>query len=1177
MYCVWHHDMYCVWHHDMYCVYCQPLHVAVLRGNLDAARTLLEKGFPVSTKNVSGWVALDEAITMADAPMVRLLLEYEQASHKQLFKQKKPELLASLANMPDFRMQIKWEFGSPVFGKLLHRFAPHDEYTVWKKGTSLRVDGTLMGLNDTMSLRPWNHGHFSLLFNGKVTGSQLLLVDHGKQTAVDAFKFSGGKPRADLDAEVAQLIAGGATRHDVSARQLKLERAKGWFGRNVQEQVEGWDTTVYEGSALFISLVHRKVGFSFFLDGSFEDYLRKRPSPGGAGGQDGTSQGGPGVSRDGSTAAPASGTAHAAASSGHYSSNSVNTNMNQGRSPARDAHSNRTSATAYNKTPTAASSSGTNLSSAIPASRVRDVGGSSSAAVPSGGGRASGDVPAGPRVLMDSSDIRSPRLAQESLNSPRGSLHSDPWEEPYSDPLGQGGAGEPAGGSSASGGGGGNGGAGARGSQSGVPEPSITSPRGALGLRVEAVCPRVPDSINSPGGGGTESIHSPRASLVSHTHAYESRNSPRAFPYSANDSINSPRASASEGIHSPRCSTTSVPYESINSPRGGGSVRSPFAPATPLSPPSTHAHAPEKDATSSQPLPGNARSGGGGASLSAHSSGQDGAALKRDAKRSAHSQQDPRLSTRANGTSSGFHAHRSSSSLSGGTSPGSPGIHSPRAPGSPSGPMSPSSSRHRASRGSPQQSPHKGTSHGGFPVGGRGIRVAIPGVSGAAASSSQQHAGGRLGSSSPHSGSSSASPRACPGSPLGSPRHSSLSGGGNRLGARAAQASRRLTSPGRLAVEPLGVTGLAGDIDSCDGGEYYDDDDDHDDDGFMSASCTSPRRAGPRALHRTLSGSSHGKRRHSVSPSPPGHLRVPSLATARGGSTGRGGGNPAGSPSAHRPVTPIALAQGQCRDLRRRQRPVARASRDGEPEEETHERSRRIKGRFWLTQGFPLKPADLLPLMDVVEPVNRHFRKVAGFLRKNATKGLFPVKIQVPLMMTVYALLTFREFKLLKDLPPNERSEVDDPAFFTVPPSYLVHSMDEVIGQLEALEAQQMDEREREGDDDDEGDDEDDAEGSSQNGRKGGKAEEGTSGAAMPSELQGLLFGKAFANSSHKQAHKRDGSSGGGGGSNSRAAHASHRATPLSTEGSGSGCFSPPMSPRSSIQSPRTAKPRGSA
>lgn len=67
--------------------------------------------------------------------------------------------------------QISWELGSSMFGYLLRRYAPSDTYEVWKLGNAVRVDGTLMGVEDnSKSLLPeWKRGQFSLLFHSAYT------------------------------------------------------------------------------------------------------------------------------------------------------------------------------------------------------------------------------------------------------------------------------------------------------------------------------------------------------------------------------------------------------------------------------------------------------------------------------------------------------------------------------------------------------------------------------------------------------------------------------------------------------------------------------------------------------------------------------------------------------------------------------------------------------------------------------------------------------------------------------------------------------------------------------------------------------------------------------------------------------------------------------------------------
>ena len=74
---------------------------------------------------------------------------------------------------------------------------------MWKCGTCLRVDGSLMGINSksTGVMPEWKHGHFSLLFDGAPTPATLFFVDHVKQRYYDLTK-ERKKSQPTLDTEV---------------------------------------------------------------------------------------------------------------------------------------------------------------------------------------------------------------------------------------------------------------------------------------------------------------------------------------------------------------------------------------------------------------------------------------------------------------------------------------------------------------------------------------------------------------------------------------------------------------------------------------------------------------------------------------------------------------------------------------------------------------------------------------------------------------------------------------------------------------------------------------------------------------------------------------------------------------------------------------------------------------
>ena len=73
-------------------------------------------------------------------------------------------------------------------------------------GTKMRVDGSLMGLDDkrTSLLPQWKRGHFSLLFDGSTTPATMLLCDHTKKKYLDLSKEKK-KHKPSLEEEVGRV------------------------------------------------------------------------------------------------------------------------------------------------------------------------------------------------------------------------------------------------------------------------------------------------------------------------------------------------------------------------------------------------------------------------------------------------------------------------------------------------------------------------------------------------------------------------------------------------------------------------------------------------------------------------------------------------------------------------------------------------------------------------------------------------------------------------------------------------------------------------------------------------------------------------------------------------------------------------------------------------------------
>lgn len=56
---------------------------------------------------------------------------------------------------------------------------------------------------------------------------------------------------------------------------------------------------------------------------------------------------------------------------------------------------------------------------------------------------------------------------------------------------------------------------------------------------------------------------------------------------------------------------------------------------------------------------------------------------------------------------------------------------------------------------------------------------------------------------------------------------------------------------------------------------------------------------------------------------------------------------------------------------------------------------KKLSGRCWMAEDFPMSLRQLLPLLDVVGHANKHLGRVSKFMRKYGDMNMFPVRIQV--------------------------------------------------------------------------------------------------------------------------------------------------------------------------------------
>ena len=74
---------------------------------------LIEAQFPVAAENARGWLALEEAVLLGDAALVKLLYMAMLVALKREMQAKKADLVRELAAMPDYQLSVSPLVQSP--------------------------------------------------------------------------------------------------------------------------------------------------------------------------------------------------------------------------------------------------------------------------------------------------------------------------------------------------------------------------------------------------------------------------------------------------------------------------------------------------------------------------------------------------------------------------------------------------------------------------------------------------------------------------------------------------------------------------------------------------------------------------------------------------------------------------------------------------------------------------------------------------------------------------------------------------------------------------------------------------------------------------------------------------------------------------------------------------------
>ena len=149
-------------------------------------RLLLFHGASTRPRDAEGWSVIEEAVSASNTRLLAIIFDYALEFKRRRWLQRREQLVAELLQLPDFYLELKWEFVSS-FIPFFSRFSPSDTYRIWKRGSSVRLDFSLVGFEKLKGKRR----EMSLLFrDAKAAGDAhpdcyLLLVNRSKGIVVD--------------------------------------------------------------------------------------------------------------------------------------------------------------------------------------------------------------------------------------------------------------------------------------------------------------------------------------------------------------------------------------------------------------------------------------------------------------------------------------------------------------------------------------------------------------------------------------------------------------------------------------------------------------------------------------------------------------------------------------------------------------------------------------------------------------------------------------------------------------------------------------------------------------------------------------------------------------------------------------------------------------------------------
>lgn len=234
------------------------LMLAVTLEHKKCAQILLNHSASVNVTDESGFNVLHEAVTSADPEFIRDVYEQKEVQRYSSRVDGIPNLLSKICDTTDFYLEMKWEFTSWL--PLVSRLCPNDTYKVYKSGSKVRVDTTLIGVdmnNGGIAGTPnWQRGRKSFIFTGSEDGAIYMEVDHEEKviqkrtmkviTQEEILEFL--QPTED---QISERLSNPISTTFIDTEKIAFERSKSGiigFRSDRVEMINGYECKVYSAN-----------------------------------------------------------------------------------------------------------------------------------------------------------------------------------------------------------------------------------------------------------------------------------------------------------------------------------------------------------------------------------------------------------------------------------------------------------------------------------------------------------------------------------------------------------------------------------------------------------------------------------------------------------------------------------------------------------------------------------------------------------------------------------------------------------------------------------------------------------------------------------------------------------------------------------------------------------------